>query len=68
MKKIDIVRSSELKAGYSTPGIVREKAFESMHHYLTDKGCLRGRIGLAPSRHKASLWVSRGRTHAVRTW
>jgi len=27
--KIDVVRSSKLKAGYSTPGIVREKAFES---------------------------------------
>jgi len=34
MKKIDIVRSSELKAGYLTPGIVREKAFESMHRYI----------------------------------
>jgi uncharacterized RmlC-like cupin family protein len=27
--KIDVVRSSKLKTGYSTPGIVREKAFES---------------------------------------
>jgi hypothetical protein len=34
MKKIDVVRSSELKAGYSTPRIVREKAFESMHRYI----------------------------------
>ncbi len=34
MKKIEVVRSSELKAGYSTPGIVREKAFESMHRYI----------------------------------
>jgi len=31
MKEIEVVRSSELKAGYSTPGIVREKAFESIH-------------------------------------
>ena len=34
MKKIEVVRSSELKTGYSTPGIVREKAFESMHRYI----------------------------------
>src|SRR6266849_194659 len=34
MKKIEVVRSSELKAGYSTPGIVREKAFESIHRYI----------------------------------
>jgi uncharacterized RmlC-like cupin family protein len=29
MKDIDVVRGTELKKGYSTPGIVREKAFES---------------------------------------
>src|SRR5207245_9593181 len=34
MKEIEVVRSSELKAGYSTPGIVREKAFESIHRYI----------------------------------
>jgi len=34
MKKIEVVRGSELKAGYSTPGIVREKAFESIHRYI----------------------------------
>ncbi len=34
MKEIEFVRSSELKAGYSTPGIVREKAFESIHRYI----------------------------------
>ena len=34
MKEIEVVRSSELKAGYSTPGIVREKAFESTHRYV----------------------------------
>ncbi len=34
MKEIEVVRSSELKAGYSTPGIVREKAFESVHRYV----------------------------------
>jgi hypothetical protein len=34
MKEIDVVRRSELKAGYSTPGIVREKAFESIHRYV----------------------------------
>ena len=34
MKKIEVVRSSELKTGYTTPGIVREKAFESMHRYI----------------------------------
>ncbi len=31
--KIDVVRSSKLKIGYSTPGIVREKAFESTRRY-----------------------------------
>ncbi|OLE92071.1 MAG: hypothetical protein AUF79_00630 [Crenarchaeota archaeon 13_1_20CM_2_51_8] len=34
MKKIEVVRGSELKTGYSTPGIVQEKAFESMHRYI----------------------------------
>ena len=34
MKEIEVVRSSELKVGYSTPGIVREKAFESIHRYI----------------------------------
>jgi uncharacterized RmlC-like cupin family protein len=34
MKEIEVVRSSELRAGYSTPGIVREKAFESIHRYI----------------------------------
>jgi len=34
MKEIEVVRTSELKAGYSTPGIVREKAFESIHRYI----------------------------------
>src|SRR5258708_1601274 len=34
MKEIEVVRSSELKAGYSTAGIVREKAFESIHGYI----------------------------------
>ena len=34
MKGIEVVRSSELRAGYSTPGIVREKAFESIHGYI----------------------------------
>ncbi len=34
MKEIEVVRSSELKAGYSTPGIVREKAFESINRYI----------------------------------
>ena len=34
MKEIEVVRSSELKSGYSTPGIVREKAFESIHRYI----------------------------------
>jgi len=34
MKKIEVVRNSELKKGYSTPGIVREKAFESIHRYI----------------------------------
>jgi uncharacterized RmlC-like cupin family protein len=29
MSTIDIVRRDELQAGYSTPGIVRKKAFES---------------------------------------
>ncbi len=33
-KEIEVVRSSELKTGYSTPGIVREKAFESVHRYI----------------------------------
>lgn len=31
MKKIEVVRSSKLKPGYLTPGIVRGKAFESIH-------------------------------------
>jgi len=35
MKKIEVVRGSELKAGYSTPGIVRENAFESIHRYIS---------------------------------
>ena len=34
MKKIEVVRGSELKTSYSTPGIVREKAFESIHRYI----------------------------------
>ena len=34
MEEIEVVRSSELRAGYSTPGIVREKAFESVHRYI----------------------------------
>src|SRR5207245_6769790 len=34
MKEIEVVRSSELKVCYSTPGIVREKAFESIHRYI----------------------------------
>ncbi len=34
MKKIEVVRGGALKAGYSTPGIVREKAFESTHRYI----------------------------------
>src|SRR5438445_3384784 len=34
MKEIEVVRGSELKSGYSTPGIVREKAFESIHRYI----------------------------------
>ena len=34
LKEIEVVRGSELKTGYSTPGIVREKAFESMHRYI----------------------------------
>ena len=34
MKEIEVVRRSELKSGYSTPGIVREKAFESIHRYI----------------------------------
>ncbi len=34
MKEIEVVRGSELRAGYSTPGIVREKAFESIHGYI----------------------------------
>jgi len=34
MEEIEVVRNSELKAGYSTLGIVREKAFESIHRYV----------------------------------
>jgi len=34
MKEIEVVRATELKTGYSTPGIVREKAFESTHSYV----------------------------------
>jgi|GEM_PF-6047432 len=34
MKQIEVVRGGSLKTGYSTPGIVREKAFESMHRYI----------------------------------
>jgi len=34
MKKIEVVRGGALKAGYSTPGIVRDKAFESTHRYI----------------------------------
>jgi quercetin dioxygenase-like cupin family protein len=34
MKEIEVVRGSALRAGYSTPGIVREKAFESLHRYI----------------------------------
>ncbi len=29
MQNVEVVRGSELKAGYSTPGILRGKAFES---------------------------------------
>ncbi len=29
MQNVEVVRGSELKAGYLTPGIMREKAFES---------------------------------------
>jgi uncharacterized RmlC-like cupin family protein len=34
MKEIEVVRSSELKAGHWTPGSVREKAFGSIHRYI----------------------------------
>jgi uncharacterized RmlC-like cupin family protein len=34
MQQIEVARSGSLKAGYSTPGIVREKAFESAHRYI----------------------------------
>lgn len=34
MNKIEVVRGGSLKAGYSTPGIFREKAFESVHRYI----------------------------------
>src|SRR5437879_13118133 len=34
MEEIEVVRNSELKAGYSTLGIVREKAFESIGRYV----------------------------------
>ena len=34
MKEIEVVRSSELNEGYSTPGIVRAKAFESVHRFV----------------------------------
>jgi mannose-6-phosphate isomerase-like protein (cupin superfamily) len=34
LKKIEVVRGGLLKAGYSTPGIFREKAFESVHGYI----------------------------------
>src|SRR5438132_10988321 len=34
MKEIEVVRSSELNSCDSTPGIVREKAFESIHRYI----------------------------------
>src|SRR5713101_6397832 len=34
MKEIEVVRSSELNEGYSTPGIVRAKAFESIHRFV----------------------------------
>ena len=38
MEEIEVVRNSELKAGYSTLGIVREKAFESIHRYVISMG------------------------------
>ncbi len=34
MKEIEVVRRGALEAGYSTPGIVRDKAFESPHQYV----------------------------------
>jgi uncharacterized RmlC-like cupin family protein len=34
LKGIEVVRSSKLRKGYSTPGIVRQKAFESVHRYV----------------------------------
>ena len=34
MKEIEVVRGSELNEGYSTPGIVRAKAFESIHRFV----------------------------------
>src|SRR2546426_12037890 len=34
MKEIEVVRCSELKGGYSTPGIVCEKACESTHRSI----------------------------------
>ena len=34
MKKIEVVRGGALKAGYSTPGIVRDKAFELTPRYI----------------------------------
>jgi uncharacterized RmlC-like cupin family protein len=56
MKKIDVVRSSDLKAGYSTPGIVREKAFESIHRYIIVS---RTRI----TRGAVSSWHHHGTRH-----
>ncbi|OLD14929.1 MAG: hypothetical protein AUI50_08600 [Crenarchaeota archaeon 13_1_40CM_2_52_14] len=34
VKEIEVGRGGALKAGYSTPGIVRDKAFESTHRYI----------------------------------
>ena len=34
MRKIEVVRGDALRKGYSTPGIVRDKAFESTHRYI----------------------------------
>lgn len=34
MTQIEVVRGGALKAGYSTPGIVRAKAFESIHRHI----------------------------------
>jgi uncharacterized RmlC-like cupin family protein len=34
MRKIEVVRGNALEKGYSTPGIIRDKAFESTHRYI----------------------------------